>query len=1148
MEGNNLQFKLLSLNVRGIRTFEKRKCIFNWLGKQNADIYFLQETYSTEELENQWRKQWRGDLFFAHGTSHSKGTLILIREGLDFLIKSVQRDEMGTFIILDALIQDSPFLLVNIYSPTKPCEQIQFFDKLACLIEEKMSQSDYQIVLGGDFNVTFEPNLDCSGGKPSVKNSVKSLEDIISKYDLTDIWRVRNPTKKRFTWRQKNPLIQRRLDFWLISDSLQDDTNKADIITAIKTDHSAITLDIDSISDTSHGPSFWKFNNSLLDDEAYLKLITDRIPSWLTEISYNQDVRVQWDWIKYNIRKETIQYSKVKAKQRRERMIMIENKLKLAEEKVAEIPTIANQNELENLKIEYEKEYEYITRGAITRSRASWYEKGEKNNKYFLNLERNNKRKSTIRKVESADGNVTTNPKKIMDELYSFYSDLYSETNQSEINQSCPFLDFIPRLSPEMKQLCEGELSVAECYNILSTFQNNKTPGNDGLTIEFYRSFWPVLGEMLVKSLNYSYKHGELSSSQKEAVIVLIEKKDRDRRQIKNWRPISLINVDVKIGTKAIAKRLEKVLPEIIHHNQNAYVKGRTIFDAVRTIDDITSLTASKDISSLLVAIDFEKAFDSVNWNYLKKTLEKFNFGPSFIAWITTFYSDISSSVMNNGFATQPFKLSRGVRQGDPLSPYLFILVLETLAINIRNDIKVGGIKIDNQELKLVIFADDLTVFLKDKESFYQLSNTLHTFGVYSGLKMNKQKTEVMNLGSSRVTAEELSVEHIPKAVKILGIHFTYDYVLFQRLNLDSIVKSLKKTLNSWSWRGLTLLGKIQVIKTFAIPKILYRMSLICSNKKFIKDINQILFNFIWKGKDKVKRATLINDINEGGLKMPHIESMIEAQRIMCIQKFLDNSLRSWKCILNHYLNKVGGRLLFYCNFEYSKLPIELPKYYKECLIAWSLLKNSNPSSLDEIFNQPIWNNRFICIDNKSVFSRKLFSAGLCKVGDLCEFICIKPHITESLLNVLDLFYLKCLYHSLPPEWKKEMSSNVTQAANKTTPFNIFAQEELSSKKKIYNLLISKISKPPTAKKKLENQYASETSNLDWETIYTLPFKCALDTKSREFQYKILNQILPLNTFLFKIGKTESPLCAFCLCNEECMSHFFFQKLVYYYF
>ena len=115
-------------------------------------------------------------------------------------------------------------------------------------------------------------------------------------------------------------------------------------------------------------------------------------------------------------------------------------------------------------------------------------------------------------------------------------------------------------------------------------------------------------------------------------------------------------------------------------------------------------------------------------------------------------------------------------------------------------------------------------------------------------------------------------------------------------------------------------------------------------------------------------------------------------------------------------------------------------------------------------------------------FRRTLYNNSLLRAATLqkCEFICIKPHITESLLNVLDLFYLKCLYHSLPREWKKEMSSNVTQAANKTTPFNIFAQEELSSKK-IYNLLISKISKPPTAKKKLENQYASETSNLDWK-------------------------------------------------------------------
>ena len=147
-------------------------------------------------------------------------------------------------------------------------------------------------------------------------------------------------------------------------------------------------------------------------------------------------------------------------------------------------------------------------------------------------------------------------------------------------------------------------------------------------------------------------------------------------------------------------------------------------------------------------------------------------------------------------------------------------------------------------------------------------------FGKCSGLKVNKQKTEVLNLGPSNIPAEALGVKQVSKAVKILGIHFTYDRVLLFKLNLETITKSLKKTLHSWNWGGLKLIGRIQIIKTFDILKVLYRISLIGNNKDFIKEINRILYNFVWKGKDKVKRVSLINDINEGGLKMPHIESM----------------------------------------------------------------------------------------------------------------------------------------------------------------------------------------------------------------------------------------------------------------------------------
>ena len=297
--------------------------------------------------------------------------------------------------------------------------------------------------------------------------------------------------------------------------------------------------------------------------------------------------------MKYKIREESILYSKVKAKERRNRIQTIENGLKTCKEKIAESPTQENLANLESAKTEYEKEYDYIVRGSIIRSRATWFEQGERNSKYFLNLENRNKKKSCIRKF------IQTNGDDGKSGIQTYYS-------------TCPFVEDTPsspKLTDSIRERCEGQL---------------------------------------------------------------------DRRWIKNWRPISLVNVDVKIGSKAIAKRLENVLPHIIHHDQNAFVKGRTIFDASGTISGVMEFTKMRDYQGIMTAIDFEKAFDSLNWNFLLKSLEFFGFGESVLGWIKTFYKNISSCVINNGFSTPSFNLKRGVRQGDPLSPSLFIIVLES--------------------------------------------------------------------------------------------------------------------------------------------------------------------------------------------------------------------------------------------------------------------------------------------------------------------------------------------------------------------------------------------------------------------------------------------------------------------------------------
>ena len=171
---------------------------------------------------------------------------------------------------------------------------------------------------------------------------------------------------------------------------------------------------------------------------------------------------------------------------------------------------------------------------------------------------------------------------------------------------------------------------------------------------------------------------------------------------------------------------------------------GRTIFDAIRTIDDVNELTMNRDILGILVAIDFEKAFDSLNFSFLIRVLHAFNFGPSFIQWVRVLYNKVSSCVLNNGFTSGPFSLSRGVGQGDPLSPYLFILALEILAIKIRNDNNIQGIRIGEKIVKLTLFVDDMTCFIKDIRSYSILLETLRAFGAFSGLKVNKDKTEAL--------------------------------------------------------------------------------------------------------------------------------------------------------------------------------------------------------------------------------------------------------------------------------------------------------------------------------------------------------------------------------------------------------------------
>ena len=200
--------------------------------------------------------------------------------------------------------------------------------------------------------------------------------------------------------------------------------------------------------------------------------------------------------------------------------------------------------------------------------------------------------------------------------------------------------------------------------------------------------------------------------------------------------------------------------------------------------------------------------------------------------------------------------MQRGVRQGDPLSRYLFIIVLEILAISIRKNDNNKGIIVDGTEIKLELFADDLTEFLRNDESLSVFLEAVKKFGNLSGLIINFDKTEILVLGNSIIVPirdrSTVNIE-IKEAVKVLGVYFTYNRPLRQKLNFIEIIGAIKTKLQLWKWRNLTIIRRIQIIKTFVILMLMYRAGSICIDKEVVTEANKIIFDFIWKGKDKVK-------------------------------------------------------------------------------------------------------------------------------------------------------------------------------------------------------------------------------------------------------------------------------------------------------
>ena len=467
--------------------------------------------------------------------------------------------------------------------------------------------------------------------------------------------------------------------------------------------------------------------------------------------------------------------------------------------------------------------------GVIVRSKELWVEQGEKPTKYFFNLEKKRQQKKEMTELNSSTGVLLSGSRDIGMEMNNFYQDLFTEEEVDMEAQNWLLDQLSMSLDDQEQTSCEGLLTVEECLEALNGMNTGKSPGIDGLTAEFYLAFWAVIGEDLVEVLNYGFQYGQLSVSQRRGLLSLIFKKG-EKRDLKNWRPISLLCVDYKIGTRALAARLQKVLPSVLHEDQTCGVPGRSIFSNLYLIRDLIEYCTAKNLPLAIISLDQEKAFDRVNWNFLDRVLQKMNFGPEFRQWIRVIYSGISSACLHSGFVTSFFEISRGARQGDPLSSLLYTMVAEVLGAAIRNCKDIRGVRLpgSSEESKIGQYADDGDLTLVDDFSIIRAFEIIRIYERGSGSRLNLGKTEGMWFGSMAGRKDgPVSIKWRTDCIKILGIFFTVSRGDFECLNWNFRIEKLAKRLESWKFRRLSLKGKSMIINTLALSGLWYTGSVV---------------------------------------------------------------------------------------------------------------------------------------------------------------------------------------------------------------------------------------------------------------------------------------------------------------------------------
>ena len=624
----------------------------------------------------------------------------------------------------------------------------------------------------------------------------------------------------------------------------------------------------------------WRLNASLLNDKEFIAFIKTELKNYLdTNTSPEISPLTLWDCAKAYIRGRIISFTSARKRKREEKQRELEDKIRQLEQQHKRNSTSSLLNNLKEARRDLNSLINEKIEGNLRFTNQKYYENGNRASRLLAFRLKKQQSSNIVQKLKE-NNSTLTKPDEISKSFAEFYKNLYKNTdtctNDEELAQFLKDIK-LKELPESMARELDEPIKDLEIRQIISTLKSNKSPGPDGYINEFYKVFIESISPLLLDAYHHALKSGTMAPSWREATIVVIHKDGKDPTKCQSYRPISLLNTDLRILTAILARRVNKMTTEIIHPDQTGFIKGRYYGDNIRRLFNLMTHPKVKEEESMILSLDAMKAFDRVSWQYLIQTLKRFQFGPNFIKWIQTLYSDPQSAVKVNGFLSDRFTLERGCRQGCSLSPLLFDISIEPLAQLIRDNDNIRGVTINGEQHKISMYADDVLLYLtKPVTTIPCLKDIILTYGYFSGYKLNVDKTMAMDIGGniSDTTKLQSGFNWPINGIKYLGIHIPLSLERLYDFNYKSLIHNISKDLDRWSILPLSLLGRIESVRMNVLPKLLYLFQMLPIDipKTTFDKLDKLISIFIWQRKrPRIRLKVLQLSKAKGGLKLPNL-------------------------------------------------------------------------------------------------------------------------------------------------------------------------------------------------------------------------------------------------------------------------------------